>query len=145
MKSCDATGIADRLHSVSIHLLRRVRREDERSGLTAARLSALSVIVYGGPLTIGQLAAAEQVRSPTMTRIVDQLVDAGLAERGSSRDDARRTLVHRTPEGERVITEGRRRRVAVLADDLAALPPEDLATLDRAADILVELLGITHH
>src|ERR671933_1067936 len=72
---------ADRLHSAAIHLLRRVRRQDDASGLTAPRLSALSVIVFGGPLTLGALAAAEQVRPPTMTRIVQALEEAGLVVR----------------------------------------------------------------
>jgi hypothetical protein len=66
----DAEAIADRLHSAAIHLLRRLRREDATSGLSAPRLSALSVIVFGGPLTLGELANAEQVRPPTMTRLV---------------------------------------------------------------------------
>src|SRR5262245_2475270 len=73
--------LADRLHSFAIHLLRRVRREDERSGLGPARLSALSVIVFGGPLRISALAQAEQVRLPTMTPIVAALERDGLIER----------------------------------------------------------------
>src|SRR5919204_601997 len=71
---------ADRLHSASIHVLRRVAREDAASGLSAARLSALSVLVFGGPRTLGELAAAERVRPPTITSIVRGLEDAGLAE-----------------------------------------------------------------
>ena len=61
----EAEVIADRLHSAAIHLLRRLRREDATTGLSAPRLSALSVIVFGGPLTLGELANAEQVRPPT--------------------------------------------------------------------------------
>src|SRR6476646_4707632 len=77
--SASATGdLADRLHSVAIHILRRLRREDDASGLPAPQLSALSVIVFGGPITLGALAAAEQVRPPTITRLVATLEDAGL-------------------------------------------------------------------
>src|SRR5229473_2111765 len=72
---------ADRLHSAAIHLLRRLRRQDDASGLTAPRLSALSVIVFSGPLTLGALATAEQVRPPTMTRLVAALEEAGLVVR----------------------------------------------------------------
>src|SRR3954467_2258933 len=76
-----AADLADRLHSAAIHLLRRLRRADTASGLPAPRLSALSVLVFGGPLTVSELAAAEQVRPPTMTRIIGALEAAGLAER----------------------------------------------------------------
>ena len=69
----DAATLADQLHSAAIHLLRTLRKEDDSSGLSAPRLSALSVVVFGGPLTLGQLARAEQVRPPTMTRIVTGL------------------------------------------------------------------------
>jgi DNA-binding MarR family transcriptional regulator len=140
----DATLVADRLHSAAIHLLRKVRREDAGSGLSAARLSALSVIVYAGPLTLGRLAEAEQVRSPTMTRIVDQLVEDGLAERESVPADGRRTLVRATAAGVNLTTEGRRRRVASLVGDLESLRPEDLATLARAAELLETIVGRSH-
>ena len=61
------------LHSAAIHLLRRVRKQDAATGEGPARLSALSVLVFGGPMTLGQLAAAEQVKPPTMSRIVTGL------------------------------------------------------------------------
>ena len=69
--------LADVLHSAAIHLLRKLRREDAASGLNAPRLSALSVVVFAGPVTLGELAGAEQVRPPTMTRIVDALAEQG--------------------------------------------------------------------
>jgi DNA-binding MarR family transcriptional regulator len=141
----DATEVADRLHSLAIHLLRKVRRQDLKSGLSAARLSALSVIVYAGPITLGRLAEAEQVRSPTMTRIVDQLVADGLAERRPSPDDARRTLVYPTEAGVRLITEGRRRRVASLAQELSKLSPDDLDRLERSTQLLEDVLELPHH
>src|SRR6476661_10655355 len=84
-----AASTAIRLHSAAIHLLRRLRREDDASGLSAPRLSALSVVVFGGPLTLGALAAAEQVRPPTMTRIVSALEAAGLVQREPGPRDGR--------------------------------------------------------
>lgn len=128
--------LAERLHSAAIHLLRRLRRQDMASGLTAPRLSALSVIVYGGPLTLGALAAAEQVRPPTMTRIVAALEEAGLVAREPGPADRRVTLVRATGAGERLLHEGRLRRTAQLTRRLEALPPQDLATLRRAAALL---------
>lgn len=129
-------GLADRLHSAAIHLLRRVRREDDRTGLSAARLSALSVVVYGGPLRISALARAEQVRTPTMTPIVAALEQDGLLVRVADPSDARATLVKATARGARVMNEGRARRVALLASELASLAREEQDTLRRAAEIL---------
>jgi DNA-binding MarR family transcriptional regulator len=133
---------ADRLHSAAIHLLRRLRREDAASGLTAARLSALSVIVFGGPLTLGALAAAEQVRPATMSRIVAALQAAGLVTSEPNPRDGRAPLLRATPLGEKLLDEGRNRRVTVLARQLAALPPEELATLEQAAAILDRLTRV---
>src|ERR687885_1034111 len=87
---------ADRFHSAAIHALRHVRREDPATGLSAARLSALSVLVFGGPRTLGELAAAEQVRPPTMTTIVRALEDVGYVRRKPDPKDARVTRVSAT-------------------------------------------------
>jgi DNA-binding MarR family transcriptional regulator len=133
--------VADRLHSAAIRLLRRVRREDEATGLTGARLSALSVVVFGGPLTVGQLAAAEQVRSPTASKLVTELEALGLVSRLTSSDDRRVTEVRATPRGRWMLQAGRRRRVANLAARLTDLGPDDLALLERAADILDDVLA----
>src|SRR6478672_9331590 len=115
------TDLADRLHSAAIHLLRRLRREDDASGLPAPQLSALSVIVFGGPITLGALAAAEQVRPPTITKLVATLEADGLVERESDQADRRVVRVKATPRGTKLLQEGRRRRVAALATSLAAL------------------------
>jgi DNA-binding MarR family transcriptional regulator len=131
-----AVATADRLHSAAIHLLRRLRAEDEGSGLTAPRLSALSVIVFAGPLTMGELAAAEQVRPPTISRLVRDLESAGLVERTVDARDARVQRVSATPAGVRLLEEGRRRRVAALAAELAALPQADRELLARTAGLL---------
>ena len=133
--------VADHLHSASIHLLRRVRREDAATGLTGARLSALSVVVFGEPLTVGQLAAAEQVRSPTASKLVSELEALGLVTRSSSPSDGRVTEVRPTARGRWMLQSGRRRRVAHLAGRLADLGAEDLAVLDRAAEILEAVLS----
>jgi DNA-binding MarR family transcriptional regulator len=130
---------ADRLHSAAIHLLRRLRRQDAASGLTAPRLSALSVVVYAGPLTLGALANAEGVRPPTMTRIVAALEEAGLVSRAPGPRDRREILVDATDEGRRLLAEGRDRRVQSFARQLAALPAAELATLEQAAEILDRL------
>src|ERR671938_2189955 len=107
---------ADRFHSAAIHALRHVRRDDPESGLSAARLSALSVLVFGGPRTLGELAAAEHVRPATMTRVVQALEQEGLVRREPDPDDGRVVRLHATAKGERVMWGGRERRVERLAE-----------------------------
>ena len=133
-------AVAGALHSAAIHLLRRLRREDDAAGLSAPRRSALAVVVVAGPLTRGALAAAEQVRPPTMTRIVGALEGAGLVQREPKPGDGRATLVRATPAGTRLLLAGRDRRTAALVEGLRALSDADLDVLDRAA-ALMELLA----
>lgn len=134
---------ADRLHSAALHLLRRLRREDTASGIAPARFSALSVLVFGGPMNLTSLAAAEQVQAPTMTKIVQALEADGLVRRQPVPGDGRGARVSATARGRRILREGRRRRVARLAADLAGLPAADRAALARAAGILERLGGGT--
>lgn len=128
--------VADRLHSAAIHLLRTLRRVDDQTGLSAPRLSALSVAVFAGPLTLGALAAAEGVRPPTMTRLVTALEEAGLVTRTIDPADARVTRVAATPRGRRVLMRGRARRLQLLAARLELLPAGELRTLGAAASLI---------
>src|SRR5437879_13848598 len=102
--------LADRLHSAAIHLLRRARRGDPLTGATPAQLSALSVLM-SGPKTLGDLAAAEQVRPPTMSRLVSEMERAGVARKVTDRADARVIRVHATPKGLRPPSRGRSMRI----------------------------------
>jgi DNA-binding MarR family transcriptional regulator len=131
--------IADRLHSAAIHLLRRVRRVDLAIGLTPARLSVLSVLVFGGPKTLGELAAAEQVSAPTMTRLVAGLEREGLLRRDPDPRDRRIVRVIATPRAARIMHRGREARVRELAKSLATLTPDDVTLLGRATEILRDL------
>jgi DNA-binding MarR family transcriptional regulator len=134
--SQEAREIADRLHSAAIHLLRRARVRDAELGLSGPRLSALSVVVFGGPLTVRDLAAAEQVRSPTMTRLVDGLQRDGLVTREPNPADARSVLIRATPTGRLVLSRGRSRRVGDLAARLSDLDAHGLQTLAEAATLM---------
>jgi len=136
----ETAAIADQLHSTAIHLLRRVRRKDTAMGEGPARLSALSVLVFGGPMTLGQLAAAEQVKPPTMSRIVTGLEHSRLAERMTDAKDARRVRIRATSSGERLLHEGRRRRIEYLARHLDGLTRQELSTLDEAVKLLEGVL-----
>src|SRR3954469_871820 len=127
--------VAERLHAAAIHLLRRLRRQDAAMGLTAARASALSIMVFGGKVTIGQLAQAEQVSAPTMTRLVVAMERDGLVIREDDPRDGRVVWLRATAKGTRILHEGRRRRVAALAEDLATLEAAERDTLAAAAEI----------
>jgi DNA-binding MarR family transcriptional regulator len=141
VSSSDARDAADRLHSASIHLLRRVRKVDEASGLTAARLSALSVLVFGGPATLGELARAEQVSAPTMSRLVRGLERDGLVVRDAHERDGRAVLLSATDEGERILGQARERRISELAGLFDGLTADELATLASAARIVEDAIA----
>ena len=132
--------VADRLHSAAIHLLRRLRVEDEALGISAPRLSLLSVLVFAGPKRIGELARVEQVEPPTISRLVDGLVRDGLAVREPDPDDARAVRVRATPTGARTLRRGRARRVETLRTRLATLSPSELAALGEGVEVLERML-----
>jgi len=113
------------LNSFAIHLLRRIRNVDRESGLTPARLSALSVLHFGGPRSLGRLARDESVTSPTMSRIVDALCEAGLAERRLHEENGRIVMVSATKAGSRLMQAAADRRVRAIAEALRALPERD--------------------
>jgi DNA-binding MarR family transcriptional regulator len=133
-------AVADGLNSAAIHLLRRVRQQDIKTGEGPARLSALSVLVFGGPKTLGELAAAEQVKPPTMSRIVAGLARSRLVKITMDSRDARRMHIRTTAKGNRLLQKGRQLRTADLAAHLDRLTSEELATLGQAAEILKRLL-----
>lgn len=133
--------VADRLHSAAIHLLRRLRVEDKAIGLTGPRASALSVIVFRGPVSMGALAEAEQVRPPTITRLVAGLERAGLVRRYSDPSDGRVQLVEATSVGRRLLDKGRARRVERLRSGIAQLSNDDQQLLGRAAELMESLRG----
>lgn len=142
--SPDVLAVADRLHSAAIHLLRRVRKQDVATGEGPARLSALSVLVFGGPKTLGELATAEQVKPPTMSRIVAGLARSHLVNITDDPHDARRMQIRATAKGTRLLQKGRQLRIAYLAAHLDALTPGELAKLGEAVEILRKLLENWH-
>jgi len=132
------------LHSNAIHLLRRVRTEDSAMGIGPAQASALSVVVFGGPLTLNDLADAEQVRPPTMSRVVEALVRAGLVRREANRDDRRSVIISPTDKGTKIIHEGRSRREKRLIKLLSQLDTDEIKCLGKASRILSKVL-VTEH
>ncbi len=130
---------ADRLHSAAIHLLRRLRVRDRESGVGPAQLSALSVLVFGGPRSLGELADAEQVRPPTMSRIVAGLERAGLVRRRAT-EDGRRVRLEASAKGTKVLQEGRMRRVESLAKALCALSGKEQKLLGQLVELLQQVI-----
>ena len=138
-KNTDRLELADRLHSSAIHLLRRLRVRDLESGIGPSQLSALSVLVFGGPKSPGELAEAEQVRPPTMSRIIAGLEKAGLVRRRAT-GDRRRVRLEATARGTKILQEGRVRRVESLARALESLDLTELQQLQEAATLLERMV-----
>ena len=132
--------LADRLHSAAIHLLRRARRADPLTGVSPAQLSALSVLM-GGPKTLGELAAAEQVRPPTMSRLVGEMQRAGAARKVTDRDDKRVVRVHATAKGLRALERGRAMRIEAIELLVGGLDEDDVEALERAVTVIEDMLG----
>jgi DNA-binding MarR family transcriptional regulator len=132
--------LAGRLHSAALHLLRRLAQEDRATGVSAPRLSALSVLVFGGPRTIGALAVAEGVAPPTMTRLVAAMVADGLVERLADPADRRVVRVQASATGRSLLLAGRDGRVATLAAMLKPLSAKERRRLDAAASIMESML-----
>ncbi|HET9895185.1 MAG TPA: MarR family transcriptional regulator [Streptosporangiaceae bacterium] len=135
----DLAGAASALNSGAIHLLRSLAVVDRQAGLPRARLSALSVLVFGGSRTLGELAAAEGVTGPTMTRIVDGLIAEGLAERLPHPTDGRAVKIAATPIGEALMRSAQQRRIDVMVAALAGLPAGQRRKIVGAADLLDHL------
>lgn len=137
----DPLDVAERLHSAAIRLLRRVRAADAETGLSAPKLSALSVLVFGGAMSLTALARAEQVSLPTMSKLVGDLESEGLAAKRVDRADKRGLRIEVTAKGRALMEEGRRRRLELLRRRLAELSREDRKILSIAADLILGLEG----
>jgi DNA-binding MarR family transcriptional regulator len=135
----DLERVATQLNSGAIHLLRSLTAVDRLAGLTPARLSALSVIVFAGPRSLGALAAAEGVTGPTMTRIVDGLVASGLAARRQDQTDGRAVQITPTPAGADLMRAAAARRISAIAKAIEVLPAADRRRIAAAAGLLDQL------
>lgn len=130
---------ADALHSGAIHLLRLVRVQDTHAGIGPAQLSVLSVLVFHGQRTVSELAALEQVRPPTMSRVIEGLVQKQLAQRSSAHGDRRSVCINATPAGTKLLLAVKNRRVRALAKRLESLTRAELETLHAAAGLISRL------
>jgi DNA-binding MarR family transcriptional regulator len=131
--------LANDLNSSAIHLLRRISQDDAADGVTAARASALSVLVYGGASALGDLARRERVAVPTMSRLIDAMVREGLVTRETVPENRRAVRLEATPRGRELTERGRARRIRRLAEELAELSAREVSALERAVAILGRL------
>jgi DNA-binding MarR family transcriptional regulator len=135
----EALETADQLHSAAIQLLRRLRARDRQMGVGPAQLSALSVLVFGGPRSLGELADAEQVRPPTMSRMVASLERDGMVRRHATRD-GRSMRLEATRKGTKMLWAGRKRRVESLGRALAGLSEKERAQLGEFLEVLARVI-----
>ena len=133
--------LADRLHSAAIHLLRRLRIQDLASGIGPAKLSALSVLVFSGrPLSLAELAAAEQVKNPTMSRLVAAMEEEGLVKIEAAKEDARSIQITPTARGNALLLAGKKRRVDSLAQAVSNLTDTELEQMEQATGLMREII-----
>lgn len=144
-KTANREEVARKVHSSALHLMRYVRAQDTALGVPPAQLSALSVIVFGGKTSLSELAKAEQVRPPTMSRIIDGLVRDGLVKRETDKRDRRSVIITATEKGTRIMHEGRGRREKRLLELLQPLRREEIELLYRASEILAKELKAGQH
>jgi DNA-binding MarR family transcriptional regulator len=135
----DPFEVADRIHSAAIRLLRYVRKADLAAGISAPQLSALSVLVFSGPQTMTELAGAEQVRLPTMSKLVAALESRQLIMRAPDPTDRRVSRIFATRKGRALLEDARRRRLARLAESLTRLSEPQLQSLRAAADTILKV------
>lgn len=139
MAKPDPSVVAERLHAAAIRLLRSVRPADAETGLSPAKLSALSVLAFAGPQSLSALARAEQVRAPTMSKLVGDLEAEGLVAKRADKADRRGVRIEVTAKGRAVMEQGRARRLALLRGALEACSAQELSTLAAAAALMAHL------
>lgn len=123
--------LANTLHATAIYLLRAARADDPETGLSPARLSALSVVVHAGPLSLSELAGQEQISRPAMSQLVAGLEYAELVRRRPDPGDGRRSLLDATAQGTRLLQAARRNRVKRISAMLEKMAPEDRKALEK--------------
>ena len=136
MRIIDPNAVAERLHAAAIRLLRGMRAADAESGLSGPKLSALSVLAFSGAQSLAHLARAEQVRAPTMSKLVADLEADGLVVKRADKADRRSVRIEVTPKGRALMELGRKRRLAVLRKRFAGLTQGEMATLAAAAELM---------
>ena len=143
MARSDSRDVAARLHKAAIRLLRMVRAADDESGVSAPRLSALSVLAFAGPQSLGSLAGAEQVTAATMSKLVSDLEAEGLVAKRANAEDKRGVRIEVTARGRALMERARAQRLALLQRRLATLSAAERAHLNAAAALIEQLVDVS--
>jgi|SRR5690606_19660568 len=139
MARTDSLEVASALHRAAIRLLRTVRTADDETRVSAPKLSALSVLVFGGAQSLSSLARAEQVTPATMSTLVSELEALGLVAKRVDREDKRGVRIEVTAKGRALMEEGRKRRLTLLNARIAKLTREERALLADASALMMRL------
>src|SRR5476649_613384 len=132
--------IIERFHHLTIALHRTLRLVDEATGFAGPRASALSVLVFRGPQSLGELARAEGVKPPTMSRLVNAMQAEGLVESVTAEHDQRQVRIAATARGRQLLLKWRRRRLEALAKLLADATPREKTALATVVELLARAL-----
>ena len=138
MRKADAV---ERFHHLAIALLRSMRRVDEANGLAGPRASALAVLVFRGPQSLGELAAAEGVKPPTMSRLVKAMQAEGLVQSQAAAHDQRAVRIAASAKGKRLMLRGRDKRLAAIRELLRDASAAEREALETVVELLARALG----
>jgi DNA-binding MarR family transcriptional regulator len=140
-KSPDENETIERFHHLTIVMHRGLKLVDEAAGFAGPRASALSVLVFRGPQSLGELARAEGVKPPTMSRLVKAMQAEGLVESVTAAHDQRQVRIAASARGRKVLLKGRRRRLEALAKILEGATSREKAALATVVDLLARALS----
>ena len=126
----------ERFHHLAIRMLRRLRRVDDAHGFSGPRASALSVLVFRGPQSLGELAAAEGVKAPTMSRLVKAMQSEGLVRTEVTSHDQRQIRIAASERGRRLMLKGRALRLAAVAKLFENATPAEAKALETVVKLL---------
>lgn len=129
--------VAERLHAAAIRVIRHLRDVDSESGISPPKLSVLSILAFVGRRNLMQLAAAEQVSAPTMSKLVADLETEGLVEKQPGEQDRRQLIIQITPTGRQLMEASRGRRLSLLRQGFIDFTPAELKTLADAAELML--------
>jgi DNA-binding MarR family transcriptional regulator len=131
----------ERFHHLAIRMLRGLRAVDEAAGFSGPRASALSVLVFRGPQSLGELAAAEGVKPPTMSRLVKAMQEEGLVASAIAEHDQRQVRIAASARGRALMMKGRERRLEALRKLFASATPREVAALETVVGMLDRALA----
>jgi DNA-binding MarR family transcriptional regulator len=140
----DREKLIERFHHLAIRMLRSLRQVDETAGFSGPRASVLAVLVFRGPMSLSELARAEGVKAPTMSRLVKAIAEEGLVRVRGAESDQRRLTIEPTARGRRLMLAGRARRLEALAEAFVSAGPDELLALSAVVTMMERAFAHPH-